>query len=51
MKISYAITVCNELEEIQRLIPFLKEIKRQEDKRMNETERNRFIDQTDGITY
>lgn len=31
MKISYAITVCNELEEIQRLIPFLKEIKRQED--------------------
>ena len=31
MKISYAITVCNELEEVQRLIPFLKEIKRQED--------------------
>jgi len=31
MKISYAITVCNELEEIQRLIPFLYEIKRQED--------------------
>ena len=31
MKISYAITVCNELEEIQRLIPLLKEIKRQED--------------------
>ena len=31
MKISYAITVCNELEEIQCLIPLLKEIKRQED--------------------
>ena len=31
MKISYAITVCNEFVEIQRLIPFLKEIKRQED--------------------
>jgi hypothetical protein len=31
MKISYAITVCNELEEIKRLIPFLKENIRQED--------------------
>jgi hypothetical protein len=31
MKISYAITVCNELEEIQRLIPFLYEIIRKED--------------------
>jgi hypothetical protein len=31
MKTSYAITICNELEEIKRLIPFLKEIKRQED--------------------
>lgn len=31
MKISYAITICNELEEIQRLIPLLYEIKRQED--------------------
>ena len=31
MKISYAITCCNELEEIQRLIPFLHEIKRKED--------------------
>ena len=28
MKISYAITVCNELKEIQRLIPFLLENKR-----------------------
>jgi len=31
MKISYAITVCNELEEIKRLIPFLLEHKRLED--------------------
>ena len=31
MKISYAITVCNELKEIQRLIGFLLENKRQED--------------------
>ena len=31
MKISYAITVCNELEEIKCLIPLLKEIIRQED--------------------
>jgi len=31
MKISYAITVCNELEEIKRLIPFLLEHKRTED--------------------
>jgi hypothetical protein len=31
MKISYAITVCNELEEIQQLIPFLYETKRKED--------------------
>lgn len=31
MKISYAITVCNELEEIKRLVPFLLEHKRQED--------------------
>jgi len=31
MKISYAITVCNELKEIQRLIPFLLENKREED--------------------
>ena len=31
MKISYAITVCNELEEIQRLVPFLKENKRHND--------------------
>jgi len=31
MKISYAITVCNELNEIQRLIPFLLENKREED--------------------
>lgn len=28
MKLSYAITVCNELEEIKRLVPFLKEHKR-----------------------
>jgi len=28
MKISYAITVCNELEEIKRLVPFLLEHKR-----------------------
>ena len=31
MKTSYAITVCNELKEIQRLIPFLLENKREED--------------------
>ena len=31
MKISYAITVCNEIEEIKRLIPFLLEHKREED--------------------
>ena len=31
MKISYAITVCNEFEEIQKLIPFLLENKREED--------------------
>lgn len=31
MKISYAITVCNELEEIKRLVPFLKQHKRPED--------------------
>ena len=31
MKISYAITVCNELEEIQKLIPHLLEYKRDED--------------------
>lgn len=31
MKISYAITVCNEFEEIQRLIPFLLKHKREED--------------------
>jgi hypothetical protein len=31
MKISYAITVCNELEEIKRLIPFLYKHKRPED--------------------
>ena len=31
MKISYAITVCNELEEIQTLIPFLSTQKRKED--------------------
>ncbi len=31
MKISYAITVCNEMEEIKRLIPFLLERKRTQD--------------------
>ena len=31
MKISYAITVCNELEEIQRLIPYLLKHKSEED--------------------
>jgi len=31
MKISYAITVCNELLEIQRLLPFLIENKREQD--------------------
>jgi hypothetical protein len=31
MKISYAITVCNELEEIKRLVPFLHKHKRPED--------------------
>lgn len=31
MKVSFAITVCNELEEIKRLIPFLLEHKRNED--------------------
>ena len=31
MKISYAITVCNELEEITKLLNFLIEKKRKED--------------------
>ena len=31
MKISYAITVCNELEEVKRLINFLLSNKRKED--------------------
>lgn len=31
MKISYAITVCNELDEIKRLVPFLLQHKRPED--------------------
>jgi hypothetical protein len=31
MKISYAITVCNEVEEIKRLVNFLLEHKRDED--------------------
>ena len=31
MRISYAVTVCNELAEIQRLLPFLIENKREED--------------------
>ena len=31
MKISYAITVCNELEEIKKLVPFLLEHKRPQD--------------------
>jgi len=31
MKISYAITVCNEVEEIKRLLSFLLEYKREED--------------------
>ena len=31
MKLSYAITVCNELEEIKRLVTFLKEHKRPQD--------------------
>jgi len=31
MKLSYAITVCNELEEIQRLIPYLIKHKSEED--------------------
>jgi hypothetical protein len=31
MKVSFAITVCNELEEIKRLVPFLFEHKRKED--------------------
>ena len=31
MKISYAITVCNEIEEIKRLVSFLLEHKREED--------------------
>ena len=31
MKISYAITVCNEFEEIQRLVNFLLKNKRPED--------------------
>ena len=31
MKISYAITVCNELDEIKRLVPFLYKHKRSED--------------------
>jgi hypothetical protein len=31
MRISYAITVCNELDEIKRLVPFLLQYKRPED--------------------
>ena len=31
MRISYAITVCNELDEIKRLVPFLHQYKRPED--------------------
>ena len=31
MKISYAITVCNEFVEIQKLVPFLLKLKRQQD--------------------
>ena len=31
MRISYAITVCNELDEIKRLVPFLHQYKRHED--------------------
>ena len=31
MKISYAITVCNEFKEIQKLIPYLLENKRPDD--------------------
>ena len=31
MKISFAITVCNELEEIKRLVPFILEHKRIQD--------------------
>jgi hypothetical protein len=31
MKISYAITVCNELKEIQKLVNLLKETKRPQD--------------------
>ena len=31
MKISYAVTVCNELVEIQRLLPFLIKNKRKQD--------------------
>ena len=31
MVISYAITVCNELDEIKRLVPFLRQYKRPED--------------------
>ena len=31
MKISYAITVCNELKEVKRLISFLHQHKRSED--------------------
>ena len=31
MEISYAITVCTELEEIKRLLPFLLKNKREED--------------------
>jgi hypothetical protein len=31
MKISYAVTICNELEEIKQLLPFLIENKRKED--------------------
>lgn len=31
MKISYAVTVCNELEEIQKLIPFLLKYKKEQD--------------------
>ena len=47
MKISYAVTVCNELLEIQRLISFLVENKREEDEIVVQQDNN----ELDGRVY
>lgn len=57
MKISYAITVCNEIEEIQRLVSFLLSHKREQDEIVvlmddNGTEEvSNYLKSTEGIKY